>query len=161
MQDKISGRSKAGGRDEEEPTVMGAMLRWVVVPLLLLLAFIAYFQLSEHVRENPSDASGRGAYGLALEAAGRKGEAADHMADALVHGNAELWYRELSRIDPTRALRTLRARANRERSDRMWGALGYALEAQGRSSEAREAFRRALAADPDDSEWADALAGLK
>lgn len=117
--------------------------------------------LSAHVRANPGDASGRGAYGLALEATGRKGEAADHMADALAHGDAELWYRELARIDPSRALRALRARASRDRSDRMWGALGRALEAQGRRAEARDAYRRALAADPDDSEWADALSELE
>ncbi len=51
MQEDSTTESDAGIRDEEEPTVMSAMLRWVAVPLVLLLAFIAYFQLSEHVRE--------------------------------------------------------------------------------------------------------------
>ena len=51
MQENSKTEPEAEIRDEEEPTVLSAMLRWVAAPLVLLLAFIAYFQFSEQVRE--------------------------------------------------------------------------------------------------------------
>lgn len=118
--------------------------------------------LAGHVRAHGDDASGRGAYGLALVATGRRTEGSEQLERALAEGNALLWYREYAAVDPERALAALRARAERDRRrDELWGALGEALARQGRTQEAREAYRRALAAAPDEEAWAAALAALR
>ncbi|MCP5067585.1 MAG: tetratricopeptide repeat protein [bacterium] len=114
--------------------------------------------LEAFLRDDPDDASGRGAYGVALASMGRTAEAAKQLERAMRRGDAGKWYTELAKLDSERALRALRQRARRDRGDdEMWGTLGRALRKLGRDDEARAAFRRALALDPADADWAAAL----
>ena len=113
--------------------------------------------LESFLREDPDDASGRGAYGVALASVGRADEAIAHLEQAIRRGDAERWYDALSEIDQDRALDALERRARRDRNDETWGTLGRALARLGRDDEARAAFRRALALDPSDPDWAEAL----
>ena len=114
--------------------------------------------LDRHVKAYPDDASGRGAYGMALASAGRTDEALAHMDYALAEGDAETWYDRMAEISPERALDALRRRAEHDRrDDEIWGTLGEVLLENGRRDEAREAFRRAVTLDPTDSTWVEAL----
>jgi tetratricopeptide (TPR) repeat protein len=117
--------------------------------------------LEPHVRSHPDDASGLGAYGVALAGAGRKDEAVAHLEHAIAEGNARLWYGELAEIEPERALGALRARAEDDDDEDLWGALGRALEGQGRRAEAEAAYREAIALDPAGAEWVAALRALR
>jgi tetratricopeptide (TPR) repeat protein len=114
--------------------------------------------LEAFLRNDPDDASGQGAYGMALASLGRTAEAATQLERALRRGDAGKWYAELVKLDPERALTALRQRVRRDRrDDEMWGTLGRALRELGHEEEARAAFRRALTLDPGDPDWAEAL----
>ena len=90
--------------------------------------------LERFLQEDPGDASGRGAYGIALAAGGRVSEAASQFERALSRGNAKKWYAELAKIDPDRALNRLTRRAERDDDDEMWGTLGRVLTDLGRGA---------------------------
>nr|MDJ0975090.1 tetratricopeptide repeat protein [Planctomycetota bacterium] len=117
--------------------------------------------LAEHTRAHPDDASGLGAYGLALARAGRRGEAEEQLERAIATGDAEEWFAELHRVNPTKAIRALERRARRSRNDDLWGALGEAYVKAGNTAKARDAFSRALRIYPSSDRWADALRALR
>jgi tetratricopeptide (TPR) repeat protein len=114
--------------------------------------------LEAHVRDHPADAAGRGAYGRALASLGRRDAAAREFERAMELGDPGRWYQALRSIDAERALAALRRRAQANARDGdVWGLLGEELANQDRGREAREAFERALEADPANRDWARAL----
>jgi tetratricopeptide (TPR) repeat protein len=118
--------------------------------------------LEVHVRDHPADASGRGAYGLALAAAGRRDEATTHLERALADGDAPRWYAALRDLDADRALVALNRRASSDgRDDDLWGLLGQELHARQRDAEARAAYEAAARLDPANRAWAEALRTLR
>lgn len=117
--------------------------------------------LAEHTQAHPDDASGLGAYGIALARAGRRGEAETQLERAIATGDAEEWFAELHSVNPSKAARALERRARRSRDDDLWGTLGEAHAEAGNTAKARDAFRRALRLHPSSDRWADALRKLR
>lgn len=118
--------------------------------------------LEAHAKANPTDASGRGALGLALAAAGRRADAVAQLDVALARGEVRRWYRELRDLDADRALDGLRRRANADAGDAaVWALLGGELRDRGQAAEARAAYEHAANLDPANRDWARALRDLK
>jgi tetratricopeptide (TPR) repeat protein len=69
-------------------------------------------------------------------------------------------WRELSKVDPARALDLVVAWAKDKTNDEAIGTLAQAYERAGRKDDAIRAYLRAYESDPDDSEWLDKIMEL-
>ena len=118
--------------------------------------------LEAQVRDHPVDASGHGALGLALAAAGRRADALPELDHALAQGDAKRWYAALAELDAERALDGLRRRAAAGGDGAsVWTLLGRELAKRGLRAEARSAYESAAEIDPSDGDIARALRELR
>jgi tetratricopeptide (TPR) repeat protein len=113
--------------------------------------------LEGHLEREPRDASAHGARGLALLRLDRRADAVAPLRRAMETGRPLRWFDALAGVDADAAFAALRERAERDDEAALWGALGRALEAAGRPTEAGHAYRRAVARAPRDTEWLQAL----
>lgn len=79
------------------------------------------------------------------------------------HGDPDDWVEELAELAPATLLLALERRvaSDEARNDEYWGALADSYWAAGRQADARAAWERAMALDPDDEEWPERLRVLE